>query len=134
MFWKSLFFGIFLKKEKSPTNQFLINELKRHPYLRQACRIEPKVKKDGTKQLAPDKSVFTRFKQRLENHMEFLANIFEELREELKETLPNFGENLVLDGKIIESYANRPTKEHKKDGVGIQKVAIKRDTNPRVFN
>lgn len=84
--------------------------------------------------MAPDKSVFTRFKQRLENHMEFLVNIFEELREELKETLPNFGGNLVLDGKIIESYANRPTKEYKKDGVGIQKVAIKRDTNPRVFN
>jgi len=45
-----------------PTNQSFINELKRNPYLRRACRIETKVKKDGTKQLAPDNAVFTRFK------------------------------------------------------------------------
>lgn len=36
--------------------------------------------------------------------------------EDLKEELPNFGQHLALDGKIIEAYANRPSKEDKKDG------------------
>lgn len=99
-----------------PTNQSLINELKRNPYLRQVCRIETKYKKDGTKQLAPDNAVFTRFEQRLAEHMPLVENIFKGLRKELKDDLVEFGESLALDGKIIESYANRPSKHTKKDG------------------
>lgn len=98
------------------TNQSLIDELKRNPHLRSACRIETKVNKDGSKQLAPDNAVFTRFEQRLKEHRDFLEDIFKKLRDELKNELPDLGESLALDGKIIEAYAKRPSKKQKEDG------------------
>ena len=99
-----------------PTTQSLINELQRNPYLRRACRIETKVNKDGSKQLAPDNAVFTRFEQRLKEHRDLLEDIFKKLRDELKNELPDLGESLALDGKIIEAYAKRPSKKQKEDG------------------
>ena len=101
---------------KHPTIQSVIDELKRNPSLRILCRIEPKIKKDGTKQLAPDNAVFTRFEARLKKHQTLVDDIFETMNEELATLLDDYGETLALDGKIVESYANRPSKKEKADG------------------
>lgn len=53
---------------------------------------ETKVNKDGKKQLAPDKAVFTHFEQRLEEHTSLLNDIFESWLGELKKALPDFEE------------------------------------------
>lgn len=98
------------------TTQDLIDELKRNPHLRQVCRVPIKWKKDGRRQLAPDNSVFTRFEKRLQTVMPLLKELFSQLTKDLKESLPDLGRHLSIDGKIIESYATKPSKKQKKDG------------------
>ena len=101
---------------KHSTMQSVIDELKRNPSLRIICRIEPKIKKDGTKQLAPDNAVFTRFEARLKKHQLLVDEIFKRMNKDLSIELEDYGETLALDGKIVESYANRCAKNKKKDG------------------
>ncbi len=97
--------------------QQLIDELKRNPFLRIACHIQPlNNKKDGAKSLAPSASVFTRFQKRLMRHQKLLDEIFEMMTEDVRDGLPDFGESLALDGKLIDAYSHGRPKKDKMDG------------------
>lgn len=95
-----------------PTVQSLIRELNRNSQLRQICGFQTHhilVNGESKKVLAPSASAFSRFSFRLTNHLEKVEGIFTTLLETLYKELPELGENLAIDGKIIESHANQPT-------------------------
>lgn len=107
--------AMFFLGHKGPVS--LIAELERNPFLRRACHIQPLFNcPDGSKSLTPSEAAFTRFQARLMNHQGLLDELFSQLTEDLKNHLSDFGESLALDGKIIEGYAQRPSKKEKRDG------------------
>lgn len=55
--------------------------------------------------LAPPASAFTGFLKRLITHGHLLDGVFEALVAQLYEIIPTFGENLIADGKMIETFA-----------------------------
>lgn len=103
---------------KYPTMQAFIDELKRNPALRMSCKLTIKVKANGSIQTAPSNQAFTRFEQRLGKHQELLNDIFNRLVTDIHQLKADFGQNLALDGKLIESYASRLSKSEAPDGRG----------------
>ncbi len=91
-------------------------ELERNGQLREVCRMPIRYNKKGKRILSPPHSVFTRFEKRLRKHMTLVLSIFNNLTEEMTQSFDDFGKYLSLDGKIIEAYANKPSKKEKTDG------------------
>lgn len=48
--------------------------------------------------------------------LELINEMFETSVSEIVKLLPGFGKSLAIDGKAIDSYANRPNKNEKVDG------------------
>lgn len=94
--WNSLLAGIVYEHD---TIASLRRELARNGQLRSLCGLPNKV---------PPPWVYTRFLNKLmeEEHLEYIEEMFNNLIDELKELLPEFGKRLGIDGKAIESYAN----------------------------
>ena len=82
-------------------------ELMRNSQLRRICGLEYFIRK---KHLVPPARVFTNFLKLLESLQVDIDGMFEGSVEELKELLPEFGENAAGDGKYLDSQANRPAK------------------------
>lgn len=99
------------------TDQQLIRQLNMNSQLRQICGFETHgVKsKNGTIKWvhAPSKSSYSRFVQDLEAVCSDIEDWVLSGVHELYDLLPNFGVNLALDGKFIDSYAT-PYGKHKK--------------------
>ncbi len=107
--WNSILAGLVYQH---PTIASLRRELKRNAQLRQVCGF------DLWKgiQAVPPNYVYSRFlKKLMEEYRHFVNEIFDELVEMLTELLPDFGESLAIDGKAIQSFANRKS-DKKPDG------------------
>src|SRR5659263_705927 len=85
-----------------------IRECNRNSQLRRACGLFDSVRR---KNLVPRPRVFTGFLKNLCEFQEDVDNIFHNQVNYLYENIKDFGETLVGDGKIINSYAKNKPKE-----------------------
>lgn len=104
------------------TIQSFRREMKRNRQLREVVGYHPVKKmvtvgKKGNKRqierlfLTPPSSAFTGFINRLIKHEKEVQQIFDTLVERLYVLLPDFGTELIADGKIIETFANWKSKK-----------------------
>lgn len=84
-------------------------ELSRNSQLRIACGLsEGKFKYCGDrKHLVPPARVFTGFLKSLRKHIKEIDEINEELIKFMYENLEGFGKDCAIDGKYLDSYANK---------------------------
>ena len=84
-------------------------ELSRNSQLRIACGLsEGKYKYCGDrKHLVPPARVFTGILNKLKNCKQEIEEIFEELVKFMYENLEGFGEDCAVDGKFLDTYANK---------------------------
>jgi transposase len=99
--WNALLAGIVYQHCSA---ERLLRELRRNGQLRAVCGLKK----------APTSSAFSRFLSCLLDMETEVTAIFERLVKELIELLPDFGENLGIDGKAIPTHA-KPHKESKPD-------------------
>lgn len=87
----------------------LLRELSRNSQLRQICGLKPKYfkQKNGSYKMSivPSVAAYSRFLANLIKCNEEMKTTFEELVEYMYKNLEGFGEDLVGDGKAIQSYA-----------------------------
>ncbi len=129
--WNSILAGIVYQH---PTIASLRRELQRNAQLRQVCGFDLWL---GVKAV-PTNSVYSRFLRRLmNNYSRYVEGMFDELVKTLTELLPDFGKTLAIDGKAIQSFANRksekgPDGRRDVDGNWSKKVyrGIRQDGTP----
>lgn len=101
------------------TDQQLIRQLNMNSQLRQICGFETHGVKlnNGNFKLvhAPSKSAYSRFVQELSEACPDMEEWIETSIMELYDLLPDFGKELALDGKLIETYASPYGTKKKKD-------------------
>ena len=87
----------------------LRRELKRNSQLRNMCGLnDGEYKYMGKrKHLVPPARVFTEFLKKLRKHKAEIDKINEELIKFMYENLEGFGEDGAVDGKYLDSYANK---------------------------
>lgn len=92
----------------------LLRELRRNRQLRTLCGFEPKVvkQKDGSIKIyvAPSKSAYSKFLKNLIFCKKELDEMFTELVLYMYENQKHFGEILMVDGKAIQSFGTKPSK------------------------
>lgn len=103
----------------------LRRELSRNGQLRLMCGFYGSVRSDTNRRnrqrrkqtgMIPPAWVFTRFLKKLLEHGEEIDKIFETLVDELRGLLPDFGKDLAIDSKAINSLATGVNKNDKDDG------------------
>ncbi|MBF0843525.1 transposase [Streptococcus danieliae] len=101
------------------TDQQLLRQLRMNSQLRQICGFEThsvRLNSGVTKMVnAPSKSAYSRFVKDLEEVCPDIDEWIQTGIAELYELLPDFGQVLALDGKIIDSYAVPNGRKKKKD-------------------
>jgi hypothetical protein len=99
--WNSILAGMVYQH---PTTASLRRELQRNAQLRQVCGFDVWRGINAV----PSDSAYSRFLRRL---METYSNLVDEMFHELLETamdlLPDFSASLAVDGKFLQSFANR---------------------------
>jgi hypothetical protein len=129
--WNSILAGMVYQH---PTTASLRRELQRNAQLRQVCGFDVWRGINAV----PSDSAYSRFLRRL---METYSNLVDEMFHELLETamdlLPDFGASLAVDGKFLQSFANRqsdkePDGRRDVDGDWAKKVyqGIRQDGTP----
>lgn len=101
--WNAILAGIVFQH---PSVESLIRELKRNAQLRAMCGLDK----------VPTPWAFSRFLKKLLSMVEEIDAIFDGLVKEIAALLPDFGENLAIDGKAIPTHANPQKKEKPADG------------------
>ena len=96
--WNSMLAGIVYQHVSIES---LRRELLRNGELREACGFDPAL---GGKAV-PSKDAYCLMLKKLMKKQGMIDEMFEELIEELKKYLPDFGKHLAIDSKAIESYA-----------------------------
>lgn len=100
-----------------PTVEALLRELKRNSQLRKLCGfVQKSVKqKDGTWRIytAPSESSYSKFLKNLVKCQKELNELFEEEVGFMYENLEHFGENLMTDGKAVQSHATKLSQKKK---------------------
>ena len=96
--WHSILAGILYEHGSIAS---LRRELQRNAQLREVCGFDLLL---GVKAVPTD-SVYSRFLKHLIRHQSLIEGMFNALVYELMELLPDFGENLAIDGKAIASFA-----------------------------
>ena len=104
--WNSILAGIVYQH---PTIESLRRELSRNGQLRLMCGFYNN--KD-----VPGADVYTRFLKNLLNNKNLIDDIFNQLIDQLKTLLQDFGKDLAIDGKAIPSAATSYNKNKKTDG------------------
>ena len=108
--WNSILAGLIFQH---PTIASLQRELRRNAQLRQVCGFNLGLGIGAV----PSNSAYSRFIQKLiNNHYKLLEDMFNELVSSLTDLLGDFGEELAIDGKAIQSFANNKSKIDKPDG------------------
>lgn len=102
--WNSVLAGIVFQHE---TTEKLRRELSRNGQLREMCGF------DG---LEPPAWVYTRFLKTLMDHEELIDDIFDQLVQQLKDVLTDFGKHLAMDSKAISSFAQGKNSKENPDG------------------
>ena len=114
--WNS-FIASFLFQHESIES--LLRELMRNSQLRKLCGFEPKIVKqeDGTTKiyLAPSPSSYSKFLKNLQLCQDELNRMFAKLVGYMYENLDGFGDILMVDGKAIQSFG-RKISRNKKSG------------------
>ncbi len=129
--WNSILAGMVYQH---PTTASLRRELQRNAQLRQVCGFDVWRGINAV----PSDSAYSRFLRRL---METYSNLVDEMFHELLETamdlLPDFSASLAVDGKFLQSFANRqsdkePDGRRDVDGDWAKKVyqGIRQDGTP----
>ena len=94
-----------------PTVEALLRELHRNKQLRDICGIKPHAHKrsDGTVKVytAPSESAYSKFLKNLMECKTELKKMFEILVRYMYDHLEGFGEDLMVDGKAIQSFATK---------------------------
>ena len=94
-----------------PTVEALLRELRRNKQLRELCGITPQARKqpDGTLKVytAPSESAYSKFLKNLQACKAELKEMFQELVQYMYDHLEGFGEDLMVDGKAIQSFATK---------------------------
>lgn len=129
--WNSILAGMVYQH---PTIASLRRELQRNAQLRQVCGFDVWL---GIKAV-PSASAYSRFLKRLmTKYGHFVNEMFDELVETAMGFLPDFGATLAMDGKALQSFANRqsdkkPDGRRDVDGVWGKKVykGIREDGTP----
>lgn len=107
--WNSILAGIIYQHQ---TIASLRRELQRNAQLRQICGFDVW---RGIQAVPPD-YVYSRFlKKLMAKYSHFVDEMFDELLRDLTELLPDFGNNLAIDGKAIPSFAKKKS-DKKPDG------------------
>lgn len=105
-----------------PTVEALLREMRRNKQLRAICGFEPQAhrQKDGTVKidLVPSKSAYPKFLKNLQDCGKELKEIFDEMVGYMYDNLDGFGQDLMVDGKAIQSFATKLSKKKKKDHRG----------------
>jgi len=122
--WNSLLAGIIYEHDKIAS---LRRELARNGQLRSLVGLSNKV---------PTSWAYSRFLNKLmeEEHMEFINDIFNELIDQLKDLLPDFGKRLGVDGKAVESYANSHDYENEEELKGDRRRDLDADYGKKVYH
>ena len=102
--WNATLAGIVFQH---PSVETLRRELARNGQLRALC---------GFAGLPPSAWAFSRFFHRLLGHLDAFDTLFDELVEQLRELLPDFGQRLALDSKALPSFATHRPKRQEADG------------------
>ena len=133
--WNSFISSFLFEHE---TVESLLRELRRNKQLRTVCEFEPKTvrQKDGSIKVyvAPSSSSYSNFIQNLIGCQEELDEMFEEMVLFMYDNLEDFGEILMVDGKAIQSYATKTSKNAKSGcrGSGMR-TGVKRSIPPAVL-
>ena len=98
------------------TIESLLRECRRNSQLRQLCGFQSHyISMNHTNnhvRIVPSSAAMSRFIKKLKEHQEELTEMMVILEKKLQEELPDFGTEVAVDGKIIQSYANKvSTKE-----------------------
>jgi transposase len=101
--WNATLAGIVFQH---PSVESLIRELKRNGQLRAMCGLDK----------VPTSWAFSRYLRNLLGMAEEIEAIFDGLVKKIAALLPDFGENLAIDGKAIHTHANPQKKEKPADG------------------
>lgn len=99
--WNAVLAGVVFQH---PSMESLRRELSRNGQLRHMCGVDK----------VPTSWAFSRFLGKLLSMEEEINAIFDQLVEKLSALLPDFGVNLAVDGKAIETHA-RPRKKEEKN-------------------
>lgn len=112
--WNSFIASFLFEHE---TVEGLLRELRRNKQLRTVCGFEPKTvrQRDGSIKIyvAPSSSSYSNFIQNLIRCQKELDEMFEEMVLFMYGNLEDFGETLVVDGKAIQSYATKTSRNRK---------------------
>jgi hypothetical protein len=106
--WNSILAGV-IDEHKSVES--LRRELKRNPGLRDLCGFDPFLGEAAV----PSPRAYSEFLKKLLRDREWIEGIFDELVEQIKEVLPDYGKSLAIDSKAIQSYG-KPNSKEDRDG------------------
>lgn len=101
--WNSILAGIVFQHSSITS---LRRELQRNAQLREMCGFDPVLGVDAV----PTDNAYSRFLSTLIKHEFLIRDMFDSLVSQLTSLIPEFGNNLAGDGKIIRSYG-KPTKK-----------------------
>ena len=102
--WNSVLAGIVFQHESI---EQLRRELARNGQLRHLCGFQGQV---------PPSWAYTRFFKKLLKHADQIEAMFDQLVQELRQLLPDFGKHLAMDSKAIASYARHKNRNKTPDG------------------
>ena len=112
--WNSFIASFLFEHE---TIESLLRELRRNKQLRTLCGFEPKAvkQKDGSIKIyvAPSASAYSKFLKNLMSCQEELNEMFTGLVLYMYENLEHFGETLMVDGKAIQSFGTKTSRNRK---------------------
>ena len=118
--WNSVIAGVIYRHESI---EALRSELGRNGQLRIVCGfmnykiIEDAMGREiGKEPQIPNSWNYSRFLSNLMEEQELIDEMFETALSEITKLLPGFGSKLAMDGKAIQSYANKVNKNDKEDG------------------
>jgi hypothetical protein len=97
--WNSLIAGIVFGHD---CVESLRRELLRNAELRQICGFDPLRRDDAV----PGAPTYSRFLKKLYKLKQMVDAMFHQLVEDLKELLPDFGKDLAIDGKAIQTHGS----------------------------
>ncbi len=104
------------------TVESLLRELRRNKQLRALCGFEPKAvkQKDGSVKayVAPSASAYSKFLKNLTSCQGELDEMFRGLAAYMYENLEDFGEVLMVDGKAIQSFGTKASRNKKSGNRG----------------
>ena len=117
--WNSFIASFLFEHE---TVESLLRELRRNKQLRAICGFEPKEvrQKNGSIKIyvAPSASAYSKFLKNLMSCQEELDEMFTEMVQYMYRNLEHFGEILMVDGKAIQSFGTKISKNRKSGGRG----------------